>query len=54
MIFLETERSLFRTHEASDETDFVNMHIDPEDSPQCAPRQPRSRQLNALPVIAIA
>jgi ribosomal-protein-alanine N-acetyltransferase len=30
MIFLETERLLFRTHEAGDEEDFVRMHMDPE------------------------
>ena len=30
MIFLETERLLFRTHEASDEADFVSMHTDPD------------------------
>jgi ribosomal-protein-alanine N-acetyltransferase len=30
MIFLETERLLFRTHEAEDEADFVAMHTDPE------------------------
>jgi RimJ/RimL family protein N-acetyltransferase len=30
MIFLETERLLFRTHEAKDEADFVGMHTDPE------------------------
>src|SRR5208282_4431783 len=30
MIFLETERLLFRTHEARDEADFVTMHTDPE------------------------
>ena len=30
MIFLETERLLFRTHEAEDEADFVRMHTDPE------------------------
>jgi [ribosomal protein S5]-alanine N-acetyltransferase len=29
MIFLETERLLFRTHEATDEADFVGMHTDP-------------------------
>ena len=29
MIFLETERLLFRTHEAEDEADFVGMHTDP-------------------------
>jgi [ribosomal protein S5]-alanine N-acetyltransferase len=28
MIFLETERLLFRTHEAQDEADFVGMHTD--------------------------
>jgi hypothetical protein len=28
MIFLETERLLFRTHEAKDEADFVGMHTD--------------------------
>src|SRR6202044_1694506 len=30
MIFLETERLVFRTHEAADEGDFVRMHSDPE------------------------
>ncbi len=30
MVFLETERLLFRTHEAKDEADFVGMHTDPE------------------------
>src|ERR1700722_11728514 len=30
MIFLETDRLLFRTHEAQDEADFVAMHTDPE------------------------
>lgn len=30
MIFLETERLLFRTHEPQDETDFIAMHTDPE------------------------
>lgn len=30
MIFLETERLLFRSHEAEDEDDFVKMHTDPE------------------------
>jgi [ribosomal protein S5]-alanine N-acetyltransferase len=30
MIYLETERLLFRTHEATDEPDFVGMHKDPE------------------------
>ncbi len=30
MIFLETERLFFRTHEATDEADFVCMHTDPE------------------------
>jgi [ribosomal protein S5]-alanine N-acetyltransferase len=30
MIFLETERLLFRSHEPKDEADFVRMHIDPE------------------------
>ena len=30
MIFLETERLLFRTHEAKDEAYFVGMHTDPE------------------------
>jgi RimJ/RimL family protein N-acetyltransferase len=30
MIFLETERLLFRTHEAEDESDFARMHMDPE------------------------
>ncbi len=30
MIFLETERLLFRTHEAQYEADFVAMHTDPE------------------------
>jgi ribosomal-protein-alanine N-acetyltransferase len=30
MIFLETERLLFRTHETDDETDFLAMHTDPE------------------------
>jgi ribosomal-protein-alanine N-acetyltransferase len=30
MIFLETERLLFRTHEADDEADFVRMHMDSE------------------------
>jgi [ribosomal protein S5]-alanine N-acetyltransferase len=28
MIFLETERLLFRSHEAGDEADFVSMHTD--------------------------
>jgi [ribosomal protein S5]-alanine N-acetyltransferase len=28
MIFLETERLLFRSHEARDEADFVSMHTD--------------------------
>jgi ribosomal-protein-alanine N-acetyltransferase len=30
MIFLETERLVFRTHEAADESDFVRMHTDAE------------------------
>ena len=30
MIFLETRRLLFRTHEAGDEADFVSMHTDGE------------------------
>jgi len=30
MIFLETARLLFRTHEPGDETDFIKMHTDPE------------------------
>jgi len=30
VIFLETERLLFRSHEAKDEADFVRMHSDPE------------------------
>jgi RimJ/RimL family protein N-acetyltransferase len=30
MIFLETERLLFRTHQLADEADFVQMHTDPE------------------------
>ncbi len=30
MIFLETERLLFRSHESQDESDFVAMHTDPE------------------------
>jgi [ribosomal protein S5]-alanine N-acetyltransferase len=30
MIFLETERLLFRTHAAKDEAEFVGMHTDPE------------------------
>jgi ribosomal-protein-alanine N-acetyltransferase len=30
MIFLETERLLFRSHEPQDEADFVAMHMDPE------------------------
>jgi RimJ/RimL family protein N-acetyltransferase len=30
MIFLETERLLFRTHEAKDQADFIAMHTDPE------------------------
>ncbi len=30
MIFLETERLLFRSHEPQDEADFVAMHTDPE------------------------
>lgn len=30
MIFLETERLLFRTHQPEDEDDFVQMHTDPE------------------------
>jgi ribosomal-protein-alanine N-acetyltransferase len=30
MIFLETERLRFRTHEAKDEADFIGMHTDPE------------------------
>jgi ribosomal-protein-alanine N-acetyltransferase len=30
VIFLETERLLFRSHEAQDENDFVQMHTDPE------------------------
>jgi [ribosomal protein S5]-alanine N-acetyltransferase len=30
MVFLETERLLFRSHEPQDEADFVKMHTDPE------------------------
>lgn len=30
MVFLETDRLLFRTHEIRDEDDFVAMHTDPE------------------------
>jgi RimJ/RimL family protein N-acetyltransferase len=30
MIFLESERLLFRTHEPQDEPDFISMHMDPE------------------------
>jgi [ribosomal protein S5]-alanine N-acetyltransferase len=30
MIFLETERMLFRSHEPGDEPEFVKMHADPE------------------------
>jgi RimJ/RimL family protein N-acetyltransferase len=30
MIFLETQRLLFRSHEAGDEADFVRMQTDPE------------------------
>ncbi|HXW16827.1 MAG TPA: GNAT family N-acetyltransferase [Candidatus Acidoferrales bacterium] len=30
MIFLETDRLLFRSHEPQDEVDFVQMHTDPE------------------------
>ena len=30
MIFLETERLLFRSHQVEDERDFVQMHTDPE------------------------
>jgi hypothetical protein len=30
MIFLETERLLFRSHEPGDEADFVSMHSDAE------------------------
>jgi ribosomal-protein-alanine N-acetyltransferase len=30
MIFLETSRLLFRTHEPEDEADFIKMHTDPE------------------------
>jgi [ribosomal protein S5]-alanine N-acetyltransferase len=30
MIFLETARLLFRTHDAGDETDFIQMHTDPD------------------------
>jgi RimJ/RimL family protein N-acetyltransferase len=30
MIFLETERLLFRSHEAGDEAEFVKMHTDAE------------------------
>jgi ribosomal-protein-alanine N-acetyltransferase len=30
MIFLETERLLFRTHEDHDEPDFIAMHTDPD------------------------
>jgi ribosomal-protein-alanine N-acetyltransferase len=30
MIFLESERLLFRSHEAGDEADFVSMHTDAE------------------------
>ena len=30
MIFLQTHRLLFRTHEAYDEADFIAMHTDPE------------------------
>jgi len=30
MIFLETNRLIFRTHEPQDEVDFIRMHTDPE------------------------
>ena len=30
MIFLETARLLFRTHEPGDKADFIAMHTDPE------------------------
>jgi [ribosomal protein S5]-alanine N-acetyltransferase len=30
MVYLETERLLFRSHEPQDEPDFVDMHTDPE------------------------
>jgi [ribosomal protein S5]-alanine N-acetyltransferase len=30
MVFLETERLLFRSHESQDQDDFVKMHTDPE------------------------
>jgi [ribosomal protein S5]-alanine N-acetyltransferase len=30
MVFLETERLLFRSHEPQDEDDFIKMHTDPE------------------------
>lgn len=30
MVFLETERLLFRSHEPQDEADFLRMHTDPE------------------------
>lgn len=30
MIFLETARLLFRTHQPQDEDDFIQMHTDPE------------------------
>ena len=30
MVFLETERLLFRSHEPKDQADFVAMHTDPE------------------------
>lgn len=30
MIYLETDRLLFRTHEPKDQLDFVQMHTDPE------------------------
>jgi [ribosomal protein S5]-alanine N-acetyltransferase len=30
MIFFETERLIFRTHEAADEAAFIGMHTDPE------------------------
>jgi ribosomal-protein-alanine N-acetyltransferase len=30
VIFLETSRLLFRTHEPQDESDFIGMHTDPE------------------------
>jgi ribosomal-protein-alanine N-acetyltransferase len=30
VIFMETQRLLFRTHEPQDEPDFISMHTDPE------------------------